>query len=69
MICPVCKQRWASFPEEDFSITEEGIQEIKEGAHERRTEVFNSDQEYYCGCIEADERYREFVLQGQDQSG
>ena len=52
MICSVCAKRFAPFPEEDFKLVEgEKFAPIKEGAEERRLEVFESDKVGVCGPI------------------
>ncbi|MCK4260808.1 MAG: hypothetical protein KAX49_17660 [Halanaerobiales bacterium] len=48
MICPMCHSRFADFPKEDYIINEEGIITKNDEAHERRMEIFNSDEELFC---------------------
>jgi len=50
MICPVCKTRFADYPEEDYDISDNGIIVKKEGAYERRMKVFESDEEGFCSA-------------------
>ena len=53
MICPICKTRFADFPEEDFILDlpvppGRGIIARSKEAHERRMKVFWNDEERFC---------------------
>lgn len=50
MICPICNQRYADFPPEDFEYdSEKGETVIKsEGAEKRRAKEYESDEERVC---------------------
>ena len=62
MICPVCGQRWAPFPEEDFE--QNNLSAKTEGAEERRLQAYNSDREEYCGCNE--EYFDALIIMSRD---
>ena len=54
MICPKCKERWASFPENDFEFTEGRFIALNvESEHQRRI-IFESGRREYCGCEDED---------------
>lgn len=53
MIYPICKTRFADYPEEDYILDlpappGKGIIAKSEEAHERRMKVFCSDEERFC---------------------
>jgi hypothetical protein len=51
MICPVCRTRWADFPEEDFDFIEgKGFIPRNDDAVKRRKRTFDSNEIKYCGC-------------------
>ena len=53
MICGTCGQRWAPFPEEDFTITENGIFPKNRAAERRRKRAFISNEVRNCSrCAE-----------------
>lgn len=49
MICLNCGVRYAPYPRKDFNFDGEAIVIINEGAEERRSEVYESDEEKLCG--------------------
>lgn len=48
MICPICKTRFADFPQRDFIVVKGNIIERREGANERRVKSFETDEERFC---------------------
>ena len=48
MICPICKTRFADYPEEDYTIDDNGIVAKSKEAHERRMKIFDSNKERFC---------------------
>lgn len=48
MICPICKTRFADYPEEDYTINKKGIIPKNKKAHERRMKVFENNEERFC---------------------
>ena len=53
MICPICKTRFADFPEEDYILDlpvppGRGIIARSKEAHERRMKIFESDEKRFC---------------------
>ena len=48
MICPVCKTRFADYPEEDYTIDDKGIVAKSREAHERRMKIFDCNEERFC---------------------
>ena len=48
MICPICKTRFADYPEEDYIIDDNGIVAKSKEAHERRMKIFDSNEEQFC---------------------
>ena len=54
-ICPICRTRFADFPEQDFTINEDGIIAKSKEAHECRMKVFWNDEKRFCSdeCSDA----------------
>lgn len=48
MICPICRERYADFPEEDFVLTDHGYEPKTDSAIKKRNRVFESDKELIC---------------------
>ena len=48
MICPICKTRFANYPEEDYIIDDNGIIPKNDRAYWRRMRVFDSDEKQFC---------------------
>lgn len=58
MICPICKGRWAPFPDEDFQLIKgKGFVPKNNIVEKKRSLAFDNNDLIYCGCEEKDWKY------------
>ena len=67
MICPICQDRFAPFPTDDFECKKDKFVPIKEGALERRRRMFFSNQEN-GGCTSECKGVLRFMLSAYNSS-